>query len=145
MRTAIRYSEYKSAGKLPHRESFDCSTCYDTPTQEKRNCQGLFGTKYQYTIGTMQYDQCPVSVYCFDPDVITVIDLCLTSLESGIPVAGHCLLDQTKAFFDYVRIIRDERNVSGSEIKKLLDEDAKKAQANARRTSAGSHVPRRRR
>lgn len=143
MRVAIRFSEYKGAGKLPHREKFDCSACMFTAQQEKRNCRGEFGKKFQYTIGTMQFYQCPVSVFAFDHEVTQVIDIVVTSLESGIPVTGNCLLDQTPAFFEYARIIRDERRICSDELKKIFDDEQKKTAAQARRQAA-PRMPRRR-
>jgi hypothetical protein len=75
----------------------------------------------------------------FDPEVITVIDLVLTSLESGIPVSGNCLLDQTPAFFKFNRIIRDERKICSDELEVLRKQDQKKTDAaNRRRTPVRS-------
>ena len=144
MRAAIRYSEYKNAGKLPHNEVFDCSTCMDTSHQERRNCCGDFGTKYRYQIGTTEYSICPVSVYAFDPNVTQVIDIVLTSLESGIPVTPGGLLDQTKAFFDFKRIINDEQRLCHNELDKIRRDEEKREEANRKRNSGGS-APRRRR
>ena len=135
MRVAVRYSEYKSAGRLPFKENFDCSKCEGKPAQIKRNCRGLYGTKYRYQIGTMVFDVCPISIYVDDPEVIQVIDLILTSMESGIPIAGRCLLDQTKKFFDWRRIIRDEQGQCNEELNKVRQ---KEAEQERKRHSASS-------
>jgi len=104
---------------LPHKEKFDCSSCYDTPKQKLRNCRGEGNKKYIYTVGGIQFDRCPVSVFGFDKDVNLVIDLITTSMETGIPVSGNCLLDQTTAFFDYLKIIQHEKYVCYEELEKL--------------------------
>jgi len=115
----------------------------DTDQQIKRNCCGEYGVKYRYTIGTTEFYQCPVSVYVFDPDVIDVIDLVLTSLESGIPVTGTCLLDQTKKFFEFTRIIRDERKDCFEELEKVRERERKSA-SNRAQMQNKPRAPRRR-
>ncbi len=138
MRVAIRYSEYKSTDKLPHKEKFDCKTCFDTPKQDKRNCRGKGNKKYKYIIGSLQFSRCPVSVFIFDSDVNSVIDLIITSMDTGIPVSGNCLLDQTPAFFDYLKIIQHERYICHEELRKLQKIDDERETAAAKRSSGRS-------
>ena len=87
--------EFKSAKRLPRGESFDCAKCSGTPIEEKRNCRGAYDTKYLTRIGAMEFYQCPLSIFGFDGEVTRIIDLILTSLESGIPVAFGVLTVDT--------------------------------------------------
>lgn len=137
LRAAIRYSEYKSAGKLPHNTKFDCSTCEGTPLEKRRNCCNAYGTRFVFRIGTMEFDQCPVSVFGFDEEVMQIIDLVLTSLESGIPITGRCLLDQTPSFFEYCRIIREERNLCSNELHEIYKKDMER-QSRRNRAAVGA-------
>ena len=81
----------------------------------------------------MEYSRCPVSIYAFDKEVMQVNDLFLTYLELGIPVVEGGLLDQTPAFFNYTRIIRDEKATCHEELEKLRKEDERQAEAKAKR------------
>jgi hypothetical protein len=137
LRAAIRYSEYKSAGRLPAGLSLDCAECTEKEHQDRRNCQGYGNPKYKIQIGAMEFYQCPLSLP--DQDTWDVIDLILAQEETGIPVSGNCLLDQTRKTFEFRRIILSERIDCQREIQKKMDVEAKQKD---RASKASSRRPR---
>jgi hypothetical protein len=134
IRAAIRYSEYKSAGKLPQNIEFKCDECIEKDLKEKRNCGGFDeNSKYKLQIGTMEFYQCPISIP--DEETWTLIELIMASEETGIPITGTCLLDQTRAFFEYRRIVNNEKYECHKEIHKLNESD------NKRNQNKEAHIP----
>ena len=123
LRAAVRFSEYKSRKRLPPSIPTDCAMCQEKGWQDKYNCEGYGNENYKCQIGVMTFYQCPLSM--FTEDTWDVIDLITTSLESGIPVVGNCLMDQTKAFFDFKQIILSERNECIEEISKVEAQESK--------------------
>lgn len=146
LRTAIRYSEYKGAGKLPGNISFDCAKCEAAIDPEsgrktlpdERNCGGYGNPKYKYAIGTTTHYQCPLSIP--SQDAWDVVELILTQESTGIPISGKCLLDQTRKMFEFRRIIISERNDCQKEIGKILEQDAKKKTGSASSVGPRSRV-----
>ena len=140
IRAAIRYSEYKSAGKLPHNIEFDCNDCELNDLKEKRNCGGQYeDSKYKYVIGTMEFYQCPLSIP--DEETWTIIELVTASEEMHIPVSGHCLLDQTRAFFTYRRIINNEKYQCHKEIHPVKENKGKERELGKRESNMRSRKP----
>lgn len=107
LRAAIRYSEYKNAKKLPSKVPESCDACLEKKEWESRNCEGVGNPKYTCKLGSMLFYQCPYSIP--DRDTWDVIDLILTQEETHIPIAGTCLLDQTRKMFEFRRIIMNEK------------------------------------
>ena len=124
LRVAVRYSEYKSTKKLPSDvKSLNCASCTEK-LQDKRNCEGFGNDKYKVKIGGMEFYQCPLSIP--QDDAWAICDLIITSEETGIPVAGTCLLDQTKKFFEFRRYINSERSECHQELNKIREAEAKR-------------------
>lgn len=88
----------------------------------------------------MEYYQCPVSIFIDDPEISMIYNMITVSLDSGIPLAGKCLLDQTKRFFEIASIIRSEESDCQKEIDKIKGSKAKKNS----NVSAPNAMPRRR-
>lgn len=126
LRTAIRYSEYKSADKLP--QKYNCNECRESELVDKRNCGGEGNPKFSIKIGGMEFYQCPLSIPTQEAwDVIELISL---SEETGIPIHGTCLLDQTLKFFEYRRIINSERYECRKELDDIRKRDMDKKSKN---------------
>lgn len=136
LRAAVRYSEYKSRKRLPSSIPTDCAVCQDKGLQDRYNCDGYGNDNYKVNIGVMTFFQCPLSM--FTEDTWDVIDLISTSLETGTPVVGHCLMNQTRAYFKNKQIILSERNECNEEISKVEEQAANKK-------PGGGRVPRRKR
>ena len=120
----IRYFEFRDAGKLPKAIPNDCAVCVEKDLYTKYNCDGEGNPDYKTKIGAMEFYQCPLSLV--DQDAIDVINLVTTSMESGIPVHGHDLLGQTRAFFDYKRIIYSERADCAKELQQIREAETKR-------------------
>ena len=115
----IRYYEYKSAGKLPKVISdCDCKTCTEK-LEGERNCGGFGNDKYVQKIGAMEYYQCPLSL--ITTDAWSVINLILVQEETGIPIAGTCLLDQTPEMFEFREAILAEKADCFKELNKTTN------------------------
>ena len=71
----------------------------------------------------MEFNQCPLSIP--DQNTYDVIELILTAEETGIPVTGTCLLNQTKKYFEWRRIIMNERAECFNELHKKDKKQAK--------------------
>jgi hypothetical protein len=122
---AIRFSEFKSHKRLPSvLDQLKCSECIERELQDQRNCGGYGNEKYTQYIGSMQFFQCPLSIP--RSETYDIIELILTSEEIGIPVVGSCLLDQTRAYFEYRRVIKSEQVDCFKEIEELRKQDDKK-------------------
>ena len=131
LRAAIRYAEYKAADKLPRSIPDDCAECIDKGWPEKFNCGGGEKTNEKYTvmIGTMEFDQCPRSVP--SQEAWDIIELIRTWEETGTPIVGHCLMDQTRETFKYRRIINSEKNECQKELSDLHKQDMDRKQRSA--------------
>ena len=78
-------------------------------------------------LGQVKYDRCPKSF--ITEDIYRIIELIDWSDETGIPIAGNCLLEQSEYTRTYRRIILSERAVCSREIasiKKSADKTNKR-------------------
>ena len=141
IRVAVRYMEFKCAKRLPKSIPTNCAACQEIDSQDKFNCGGYGNPNYRQNIGHMEFYQCPLSI--FNEDTWNVIDLVLTSIESGIPVTGNCLLDQTKMYFRFKNIINSEKFDCHEEIEEIRRKEQKQKEGTSSRTNTGSRVPRR--
>lgn len=132
--------EYKSAGLLPKHLPSDCAKCEGTENQDRFNCGGEGNENFEVGLGTMEFYQCPKSLPT--QQAWDVIELILTQEETGIPIIGTCLMQQTRAMFTNRRIILSERGDCMKEIsdKQRKAQDAKDRQSN--RSGGGAFKPR---
>lgn len=128
LRAAVRYSEYRAANKLPSSIPNDCAECEKKGWPDKFNCGGGEKTNFKYSvqIGAMVFDQCPKSLP--SQAAWDIIELIRTWEETGTPIVGNCLLDQTRATFKYRRIINSERADCMKEIDTLHKQDMERKQ-----------------
>jgi len=120
LRAAVRYSEYKSADRLPKTIPVNCTECIEADKQDNFNCSGeKTNPKFHVRIGAMEYDQCPLSVP--KKEAWDVIELIATWEDTGTPIVGHCLLEQSPQTFVFRRIINSERNDCRKEIQQMIE------------------------
>jgi len=117
--------KYPDGRVLRESETWNCEICQEYGLFEERNCGGIEKrTKPVLIIGKEKYYQCPLSLIT-DNNTFFIINLIDWSDNTGIPITGSRLLDQSNELYNIRNFILSERSKARKEIEDLKPKNKK--------------------